>query len=258
MIRTGGGKVPGRRLAFSLALGLMFSAGRPASAPSGAPLWWDLEVRLSAEGSYRMAGGDFSADGGYRFTFFWTGTMERDEADFRLFHNRCDLVRWEAEERSARLDKLIFLSTADFADRPDFNLNFLIQRGDLLVFDLAAQGFVVPVAESPEKFFLLLPSSAENAQSVDGVDYNSKILKGSNRIVLPAETILEGPVEKKFAWDWKNENWLLGRSLTINIIHRHQAKLTLIVRPHYEARVRPDPPPGLGGPPGQALGWKRS
>jgi hypothetical protein len=260
MIRNGAEKVSGRRLALLPAVGfaLLLGAGRPAARPAAASPWWDLEIRLSAEGGYRMADGEATADGGYRFTVSWTGMMERDGADFLLYHNRCDLVRWEAEERSTGPFGFTLLSTADFADRPAFDLNFLLQSGDLLVFNLAARGFEVPIASSPAKFFLMLPSSAENAQSVEGVDYNGKVVKGTNRIAIPADALLKGPVEKTFAWDWKNEDWRIERSRTINISHRHHAKLTLIVRPHREARLRPDPPAWPEGPGAQARGWNRS
>jgi hypothetical protein len=165
--------------------------------------------------------------------------MERDEADFRLFHNRSELVRWEAEERSSQPESLRLLTVADFPEKPSFDFNFLLKQGGLLVFDLAAQGFSVPVSESPEKFFLLLPSSAENGQSVEGVDYNTGVRKGNNRVAVPAEDILKGPVEKKFAWDWKNEQWLLRQDRTLHILNQHTVKLTVIVRPHHETGLGP-------------------
>jgi hypothetical protein len=239
-------------LLVTVGLVLRLAAAVPAPAPAVVPPWWDLEVRLSAEGSYRMSGGEVSTGGHYRFSVSWTGMMERDGADFRLFHNRCDLVQWEAEERSSAADRLVFLSTSDFADKPVFSLNFLLARDGLLVFDLAAQGFEVPVADAPDRFFLLLPSSAENGQTVEGVDYNSRVSKGSNRIALPADAILKGAIEKAFAWDWKHDDWRLDRSKTVSFAHRHGAKLILTVRPHHEAGLRPP------GPAAQALGWKRS
>jgi len=220
-------------------LALFFGLDRPTPSPASFPSWWDLEVRLATEGRYRMDEKEFNAEGSFRFIVSWTGTMERDEADFRLFHNRSELVRWEAEERSLQPEGLRLLTAADFPEKPSFDFNFLLKQGGLLVFDLAAQGFSVPVSESPEKFSLLLPSSAENGQSVEGVDYNTGIRKGNNRVAVPAEDILKGPVEKKFAWDWKNEQWLLRQDRTLHILNQHTVKLTVIVRPHHETGLGP-------------------
>lgn len=236
MIRDGAKKVF-RSLAFVLPLSLFFSLDRTSQA--SLPSWWDLEVRLATEGRYRMDEKGFSADGTFRFIVTWTGTMERDEADFRIFQNRSEIVRWEAEERSSQPEGLRLLTAADFPEKPSFDFNFLLKQGGLLVFDLATQGFSVPVSESPEKFFLLLPASAENDQSVEGVDYNNRIRKGSNRVAVPAEAILKGPVEKKFAWDWKNEQWLLRQDRTLHILSQHSVKLTVVVRPHHEAGPGP-------------------
>jgi hypothetical protein len=237
-MRRDGAKKVFRPLVVVLPLALFFGRDRPAAALASSPSWWDLELRLATEGRYRMDQKEFNAEGSFRFIISWTGIMERDEADFRLFHNRSEIVRWEAEERSSQPDGLRLLTAADFSEKPSFDFNFLLKQGELLVFDLATQGFSVPVSESPEKFFLILPSSAENGQSVEGVDYNKGIRKGSNRVALPAEAILKGPVEKKFAWDWKNEQWLLRQDRTLHVLNQHTVKLTVIVRPHQEAAQR--------------------
>ncbi len=238
MIRDGAKNVF-RPLVGLLPIVILLGAVRAASSRPSGPIWWDLEVQLTTEGNYRMDERGFNADGSYRFSISWAGTMERDEADFRLYHVRSELVRWEAEERSARPGGTLLLTEADFSEKPSFDFNFLLEKGGLLVLDLATQGFTVPVAESPEKFYLLLPSSAENNQSVEGVNYNGGILKGTNRVAVPAESIVDGPVDKKFAWDWKNEQWLLRQDRTVHVLNRHQARLTLIIRSHHEALPGP-------------------
>ncbi|MBN2206556.1 MAG: hypothetical protein JW742_04055 [Candidatus Aminicenantes bacterium] len=245
MIRSRAKKVAPRGAGLPLAVVLLIAAGRPAAAPP----WWDLEVRLSVDGGYRVAGDGFEADGCYRWTVSWVGMMEKDDADVRLFHTRCDVVRWEAEEKVSRPDGVVRLATSDFPDTPALSLNFVLRRGDRLVFDLAARGFAVPVASSPAKLMLLFPSSAENGQFVDGVDYNGRILKGSNRVVLPFEDLLTGPVKKTFAWDWKSEDGPPGQTRTVAAAQRHRAALTVTVRPRHEARPEP------GAPRAQALGW---
>lgn len=258
MIRARAGKVSGGGAALRCAALLLLAALRPAPAPAAAAPWWDLELRLSVEGSYRVASGGVAVDGGYFWTVVWLGMMERDGFDLRLFHTGRDLVRWEAKEKACRPEGVVRLATADFPDAPEFDLNFVLRQGDRFVFDLAGRGFAVPIAPSPAKAKLLLPASAENGRSVDGVDYNAGVFKGSNRVAIPAEALLKGPVKTTFAWEWKCGDGTPGPGRAVEAAQRHKVELTVSVRPHREAEPRAPGPPAGGGPSPHALGWKRS
>jgi hypothetical protein len=248
MIRTGVKKVF-RRLAGLVPLAALVIGPAPRlPVRTGASVWWEIELQLTTDGHYRMDENEFNAEGSYRIAVAWTGTMERDGTDFRLYRVRNDLTRWEAEERTTRPDRLVLLTAADFPEKPSFDFNFLIAKGETLVLDLTTRGFAVPVSSSPEKFYLFLPSSAENAQSAEGVAYNAGVGKGSNRVSVPAEVLLGAPFEKDYGWDWKNEQWLLREDRTVHILQGHRARLTLTIRPHHEA----DPEPS-----GDSIGFAR-
>ncbi len=206
---------------------LLLSPGASSS------LWWEIEVVITTDGEYKMEGGEKNYLGNYSFTILWTGTMERDNTDYILYHLNSEIVSWEAQEKAISPDSFKLLRAPDFADRPCFDLNYILRKDDDLHFDLAVQSFFVPQNDSEDKFYLNLPSSEENSQKFSEVNYNSFVSNGSNRISLEEKVIYLGPQEKIFSWTWKNARWLFKQERTVFISNSHKVKVNICIKPHY-------------------------
>jgi hypothetical protein len=196
------------------------------------PLWWEIKLVLTAKGDYKLEEGRTSYLGNYSFTISWTGTMEKDDTDYLLYHSNCKLLEWEAQEGISQPEILKYLKTDDFADKPSFKLIYILKKGKYLHFNFTVEGFSVPQSESADRFYLCLPSSEENAQNVSEMDYNSFVSRGSNQIFFEEDKIFGGPAEKTFAWHWKNQKWQLFQNRTVFFSNRHQVKVNISIVPH--------------------------
>jgi len=204
---------------------------RPQESPIR-PLWWEIELVLTTKGDYKLEEAPATYSGNYSFTISWTGTMEKDDADYLLYHSNCKLVEWEAGEELSRPEVLKFLKTDEFANKPEFKLVYILKKEADLHFSFWVEGFFVPQNESPNKFYLCLPSSEENAQSVSGIEYNSFVSKGSNQISFEEDKLSSAPVEKTFTWYWKNQRWTLLQDKTVRFSNSHQVKVKISIVPH--------------------------
>jgi len=196
-------------------------------------LWWEIKVTLIADGEYKMEGGEKTYSGNYSFATLWTGTMERDNTDYILYHLDSEILRWEAQEKAVSADFFNLLTTSDFAEKPCFNLNYILRRGDVLHFDFSVQGFDVPRNESPDKFYLNLPCSEENNHKLREINYNSFVAKGSNRISFEEKEIYLAPQEKTFVWTWKSQKWMLKQERTVFLSNGHKVKAHISIKPHH-------------------------
>jgi hypothetical protein len=197
------------------------------------PLWWEIKLVLTAKGDYKVEESRTSYSGNYSFTISWTGTLEKDDVDYLLYHSNCKLLEWEAQEGVSQPESLKHLKTDDFVDKPSFKLIYILKKGEDLHFNFIVEGFSVPQSESADRFYLCLPSSAENAQNVSAIDYNSFVSKGSNQISFKEDKIYSGPAEKTFAWNWKNQKWQLLQSRTVFFSNRHQVRVNISIIPHF-------------------------
>jgi hypothetical protein len=203
------------------------------AAKDFSPHWWEIKLVLTTDGEYTLEGAEKNYSGDYSFTILWTGTMERDDSDYLLYRINSEILRWEAQEKAIAPDFFRLLQTTDFVDKPFFCLNYILRKEENLHFDFACQGFFVPQNESLDKFFLNLPSSAENSQRLSEVDYDSLVLKGSNHIFLEEKEIYFGPVEKNFSWTWRHKQWLLKENRTVSASNSHKVKVKISIMPHY-------------------------
>jgi len=206
-------------------------AGPVVTAHSPAKPSWNVELTLEVKGRYRVEDKAGPRIGHYAFTVRWKGTIERDDDDYLLLHNKADLEDWKADEGPAPSTDGRFQDSQDLADRPVFHLNYILGENEEVQIDFAMDGFPIPVNPSNYKFPLALPASISNTQAGSEPGYERYITQGSNRISLPRAAIESGPVKKTFAWGWKRNHWGLEQNAKVFCSQSHEAALTVSFTP---------------------------
>jgi hypothetical protein len=196
------------------------------------PRWWEIKMTISAKGEYKQDAREAQYSGIYVFTIAWTGAMEVDQDDYLLYHTSSELVQWEAQERAAYPQEIKALTTQDFPDKPELKVNYILKKGDGLYLDFFVRGFDVPLNSATEHFYLDLPTSEENTFATSGGSYNPHVKTGSNKIFLDEKQIYRSPLEKSFAWTWKNQGWLQETEKKIFQSNSHSVQAKIIITPH--------------------------
>ncbi len=198
------------------------------------PLWWEIRLVLTAEGEYRTQEGETRYSGEYQLGILWTGTMERDADDFRLFHAHSKILSWDAKETADPPQSGKILTTREFEVCPEFRMQYILKKEGLLHFAFLVSGFLAPRSASTNKLFIDLPASAENHQPASEIDYGSHITHGSNRISLDEHAILGADFEKNFTWRWAHQQWFLKHEKTVFLSNRHNAEVNISIESHYK------------------------
>lgn len=214
------------------ALALLWLSLSQAAAGAKAPAWWDIEILLTVDGKYGLRQGDSVATADFAFSTRWRGSIERDDADYLLYHANSELIRWTLREKSLNEDILSLLTESDAAGKPSFRMNYILSQGDDLVFDFAVEGFPVPVGPAPARFDLALPKTRGGAEHSTDSRYDDFVVHGSNAVRINEAKIYRGAVERNFSWSWKHEKWLMGQTENIFISNLHKASVKIIVVPH--------------------------
>jgi hypothetical protein len=224
----------------SLALPLAFSARQEARPP-----WWDIRISVEARGEYSFGTREIEREvrctGSYKLAFVWTGSIERDDADYLLIHRSCDLVRWEIEERTKEGDSLKILTETDIPEKPELRVNYILKEGGSLFFDFIVRGFEVPKSFPSRTFYLSLPASEENDDQAGGINYDEFVGRGSNRIAVEEKSILAGPVERTFDWAWSRVERFPGPSGPAVQGSTHGARVTVSISPAPQIKRRGAP-----------------
>jgi hypothetical protein len=194
--------------------------------------WWEIKMTITVKGEYRQDAREANHSGTYAFAVAWTGSIEKDPDDYLLYHNDYELMNWEAHERAAYPQEIKALTTQDFLDKPALKVNYILRKDDVLVFDFFIEGFDVPLSSAPEHFRLPLPASAENTNSSSGGSYNPHVQTGSNNVFLEEKQLSKGPLEKTFAWTWKNQAWVQQMDNSIFQSSSHAVQVKVSVTPH--------------------------
>lgn len=205
----------------------------PSAGGREAPLWWEIVLNLKSDGEYRLEGGDSSCGGRFHFYLTWTGWMEKDDGDYLLYRFNCDLSDWRAEETTTSSGVTSVLRTPDFPEKPSLDLKYILRRGGELHLNFIVNAIAVPQSASRDRWPLLFPSSEENDQRGDRVAYNACVAKGSNRVALEEKEIYAGPAERKFAWDWKHQEWLLEQQHNVFNSQTHRVEVSLSIIPRF-------------------------
>jgi hypothetical protein len=211
--------------------GLAFDPGAVRSRPGADAVPWSVELTLSVRGQYRLTGRTGPVSGDYAFTVLWKGSLEPDDVDWRLVHKSCDLLDWRIEERPPTQARGEVLTEKDVPEKPVFQFRYVLQDQGLVEFDFRTEGFSVPLTPSPEKFALILPSSARTGRSGGAPNYDALLVKGSNRVVIPQDEMGTEPIEKTFAWGWAGNQSVLAPDATIVCRQTHQVRLKLVLIP---------------------------
>ena len=209
-----------------------------SSSDQTIPLWWEIKILLVSDGDYKITEGRSSYFGRYSFTIIWTGCMEKNEDDFILYYENSELIRFAAEERVMFPGSVRILSTEEFLDKPSFNLNYILRKGESLYFDFVVNGFLTPQNNSQHKFYLNLPSSEENSLHSPEINYDSFVTKGSNHVFLVEKDIYSDSVEKKSSWEWKYQKWHNIQDNPVFFSNSHEVKIEVSVRPHFSKGAR--------------------
>jgi hypothetical protein len=217
-----------------LSLGVLIGGQKKEPQNSKAPLWWELKVELKTEGEYRTREEKTAFSGDYQLTVLWTGTMERDAGDYRLFHSRSETTRWKAQETADSPASLKILTSDEFRDVPQFNMQYVLRKDDRLHFAFLVEGFYAPRAASAEKRFIPLPVTRECPEILPEPDYGSFIVRGSNSVSIEESEIYKKAVDKEFAWTWKHQEWMPREKEPSLFSARHRADVRISVTPHYE------------------------
>jgi hypothetical protein len=197
------------------------------------PAWWQIKIQADIQGIYQIKERQTLYFGYYCFSSSVRGSMEKDEDDFLLYQEAPKDIKWEAQETAIFPDRLKMLTTAEFIEKPDIKLNYLLKRGDLIYIDLIINGFTVPQNRSIRSLFLELPASKENSQIVSNINYNAFVKNGSNDIKIKKKDIYSKALEKNFKWKWKYQKWQLAQQTNIYFSHSHNVKVNIKIIPHW-------------------------
>lgn len=218
-----------------IALGLASAAFLAGTAVRPEPKVWDIQIAVEAKGRYGLEFQDVRYDGAFAFTSVWVGLMEKDDEDYLLVHKSCELEQWEASEKETQPTADRLLQTSDFAEKPDLRVRYVLKTDEGLVIDFYVRGFDVPRTAASDVFYLALPAAAENRLRPGGIDYNTFIARGTNKIVIPEKAIQRGVEVREFAWDWKFRSWTQKQDRMVLSTHHHAARVVVTVTPHQEA-----------------------
>jgi hypothetical protein len=209
----------------------LFAATSPGIRAVQAKPSWSVELTLAVQGQYRMDDKAGPRSGHFAFTIRWKGTIEEDEDDYRLVHNAAELLNWQADETQPPGSREKSLTTDDFEDKPIFHFNYILQENEEVQLDFSMDGFPVPCGPSDNKFLLVLPESAMSTHPGPGPNYDNNITRGSNRISVPRDGVLAGPLERSFAWSWKRYQSRLEQDKTVSCLQSHAARLSVSFTP---------------------------
>lgn len=195
--------------------------------------WWEMKITVEGRGEYeaRLDARPARYSGSFAFTFVWSGTLRKDDQDYLLVHNTCDLIAWRIEERGSADEALTTLTTADIGDKPELKVNYVLRKEDGLHIAFEVTGFDVPKLAGADAFPLVLPASAERGSSTGGRKYDLLVKSGSNKVIIDEDRLARGPVDKAFAWTWKNQGWVQKQDMNVFQSSSHEARVRVVVIP---------------------------
>ena len=195
--------------------------------------WWEMKITVEGQGEYeaRLDSRLARYSGSFAFTFVWSGTLRKDDQDYLLVHNTCDLTAWRIEERGSADDAITTLTAADIGDKPELKVNYVLRKEDGLHIALEVAGFDVPKLAGADAFPLVLPASAERGSAAGSRKYELSVKSGSNKMVIDEERLARGPVDQAFAWTWKNQGWVQKQDGNVFQSSSHEARVRVVLTP---------------------------
>ncbi len=197
------------------------------------PYYWEIKIHIDSSGNYRIKEEEKSNEGRYSFVLLWTGCMEQDQDDYLIYHENSELLEWHAKEKVKHSELSRELTESDFLEKPKFQFNYIIRRGEDLHFDFLVESFSVPHAGSEQSFYLHLLASKENVKLPAEFNYNAYLTKGTNSIRIQEKDIYTDSLEKIYSWNWKHQKYMMRNEMPISFFNSHKVKVTLTIIPHY-------------------------
>ena len=199
----------------------------------GPPRWWDVELSLNVKGQYSVREADAAYAGEFLDEAAWSGSMEKDDSDYLLYHSGSETLRWEAREEVSSGGGQKVLTEKDFDDRPVFRMNYVLNENGVLRFVFIVDGFPVPRGGAGEKFDLILPASKKEEGGLSPSGYDAFVARGSNEVVFEEKKIRTGPVERAFRWEWKRYQPSSGPGAPVVLFNNHKAEVKITITPRY-------------------------
>jgi hypothetical protein len=199
----------------------------------GPPRWWDVELSLNVKGQYSVREADAAYAGEFLYEAAWSGSMEKDDSDYLLYHSGSETLRWEAREEVSSGGGQKVLTEKDFDDRPVLRMNYVLNENGVLRFNFIVDGFPVPRSGAGEKFDLILPASKKEEGGLSPSGYDASVARGSNEIVFEEKTIRSGPAERTFHWEWKRYQPSSGQEIAVVLFNSHKADVKITITPRY-------------------------
>ena len=205
----------------------------PGQSSVHSPRWWDVELSLTVRGQYSVREEGAVCAGEFLYETAWSGTMEKDDADYILYHSGSEILRWEAREKIASGSDQKALTEKDFDDRPVFRMNYVLNENGVLRFLFSVDGFPVPRGGTGKKFDLILPASKKEDGSLSPSGYDASVVKGSNEVVFEEKLVRAGPAERTFRWEWKRYQPSSGPGAPVVLLNTHAAEVKVAIAPRY-------------------------
>jgi hypothetical protein len=213
---------------------ILFPASQvPGQSFVQSPRWWDVELSLTVRGQYSIREEGAVCAGEFLYEAAWSGSMEKDDTDYLLYHSGSETLRWEIREKIASGGNQKVLTEKDFDDRPVFRMNYVLNENGVLRFVFIVEGFPVPRGGAGEKFDLILPASKEEGGGLSPSGYDAFVAKGSNEVVFEEKKIRTGPVERAFRWEWKRYQPSSGPGAPVVLFNSHKAEVKIAITPRY-------------------------
>lgn len=173
-----------------------------ANTETESEFWWEMELTMSVTGSYRYNFNNIDHDGEYSFNIRAAGGLEQDiSKDYILYGGDPEITDLHWTD-----------STSTKEMKPGLRLNYVLNEGRYIYFDLEV--FLQPSpTEEPGPFaHFLLPRSALNKDINKKDKYNKNVVQGSNNVRIPEESILQkDETFTEFKWQWeRNKNGLMN------------------------------------------------
>jgi hypothetical protein len=163
------------------------------------PLWWTIDIYISAEGKYQYPDNQQGISGVYDFQLKWQGAMERDNGDYLIYQGEDSLVslKWSESQNNKIFDLCQTI-------KPKSKLNYVVRKKNSIHFDFEIFSFIT--ARGNASFEIILPCSAENGLINPQKKYNRGVVTGSNEIYVSEKHLYqEKRIFEKFQWEWKRK-----------------------------------------------------
>ena len=211
-----------------LALAAVLSFSRPSPGPS----WWEVSLSVTVKGGYVIEGGDGPLRGEFTCRARWAGTLELDGNDFLLYHIKTEVLEWRLAEKAGQPEGESLLLAQETSEAPRLRLNYVLREGSDLWLDYEFVEVAIPLHASPVKANLEFPRSSGHVVLSPGSGYESRVSRGSNRIVIPGSDFERRSAERTFSWEWQLEKRIVGCSGTFLLTQRHTAEAVVALVAH--------------------------